>query len=55
MEVKDVRNLQKELADAIAEMVVSFEAETGCFIEDFVITREDFEPWDIDVDVVVEI
>ena len=55
VEVKDVRNLQKELGDAVAEMITSFEAETGCFVEEFVIDRDSNKPWLVDVDVVVEV
>jgi hypothetical protein len=55
VEVKDVRNLQKELSDAVAEMITSFEAETGCFVEEFVIDRDSHKPWLVSVDVVVEI
>jgi hypothetical protein len=55
MEVKDVRNLQKELSDAVVEMVISFEAETGCRIDGFHIRRTPNEPWNAIVDVIVEI
>ncbi|MHC4237812.1 MAG: hypothetical protein ACYSSM_06135 [Planctomycetota bacterium] len=55
MEVKDVRNLQKELSKAVAEMVISFEAETGCQVDGFYIQRTPKEPWNVIIDVTVEI
>jgi len=55
MEVKDVRNLKEELEKAIGEMVMSFEAETGCLIDGFYIRRTPKEAWNAIVDIKVEI
>jgi len=55
VKVKDVRALQVELGDAIAEMVTSFEAETGCFIDEFIIDREGGKPWIVGVTAIVEV
>jgi hypothetical protein len=55
VKVKDVRALQVELGDAIAEMVTSFEAETGCFIDDFIIDRDGGKPWIVNVTAIVEV
>jgi len=55
VKVKDVRALQVELGDAIAEMVTSFEAETGCFIDEFIIDRNGGKPWIVKVAAIVEV
>lgn len=55
MKVKDVRNLQVELGKAVAEMITSFEAETGCFVEEFEINREGGKPWIVTVAAIVEV
>ena len=55
MNVKDVRKLRNELGNAVADMITQFEAETGCFIDDFLIDREGGKEWLVDVTVVVEI
>ena len=55
VKVKDVRALQEELGDAIAKMITSFEAETGCFVEEFEIHREGGKPWLVTVSAIVEV
>jgi len=55
MEVKDVKKLKEELNKAVAEMITSFEAETGCFVEDFIIDRDGGKEWLVSVDATVEI
>ena len=55
MKVKDVRALQEELGSAVAEMITSFEAETGCFVEEFEIHREGGKPWLVSVSTIVEV
>ncbi len=55
VKVKDVRALQEELGDAIAEMITSFEAETGCFIDEFIIERDSGKPWIVGVAAIVEV
>jgi len=55
MEVKDVRDLQKELSLSFATMVMSFEAETGCRIDGIHVRRIPRDPYSIEVDVIVEI
>lgn len=55
MEVKDVKKLKEELNKAVAEMITSFEAETGCFVEDFIIDRVGGKEWLVSVDATVEI
>ena len=55
MDVKDVRNLQEELSNAMSEMVISFEAETGCVVKEIDIRRSPRETWSVIVDVIVEI
>jgi hypothetical protein len=55
MEVKDVKKLKGEFGQAVAEMIVKFEAETGCYVEHFEIERQGGKEWLVDVDVIVEI
>ncbi len=55
MKVKDVRALQEELGKAIAEMITSFEAETGCFVDEFIIERNGGKPWIVNVEAIVEV
>lgn len=55
VKVKDVRALQEELGNAIAEMITSFEAETGCFIDEFIIDRNSGKPWIVGVSAIVEV
>lgn len=55
VKVKDVRKLREELGKAVAEMIMKFEAETACFIEEFEIDREGGKEWLVDVNVIVEV
>ena len=55
VKVKDVRKLREELGKAVADMIMKFEAETGCFVEEFEIDRQGGKEWLVEVDVVVEV
>ena len=55
MDVKDVRSLKEELENAVAEMVIKFEAETGCSVEYLDILHDPKQIWDIRISAQIEI